>query len=145
MTFKEYMGQMWELTHLAKRTLERIEETRSQAEKMTTTLSHAPFWGTPADGVNAMDVLVDLQVMYVETLRRIYRKQRELEAFIDRVGDDKQRMVLRLRYIDMHRWELIAVELNYDMRWVFRIHGTALEAARLLYAEMEGTEDADTN
>lgn len=36
------------------------------------------------------------------------------------------RDLMRLRYIDGRKWEDIAAELNYDIRWVHRLHGRIL-------------------
>lgn len=52
------------------------------------------------------------------------------EAFdrIGRVADFDQRNVLIARYIEGKKWEQVAVEINFSIRQVTRIHGAALLA-----------------
>lgn len=52
---------------------------------------------------------------------------REIEAAIDRIPDGRYRDVLRFRYVNGWTWEKIADEMGYDLRWVHRLHGHALE------------------
>lgn len=52
---------------------------------------------------------------------------RQIEAAIDALPDGRQRLLLRLRYIDGRTWEQIAVRMALDYRWVLRLHGRALE------------------
>jgi len=35
--------------------------------------------------------------------------------------------LLELRYLCFKTWEQIAVELHFDLRWVYRLHGRALD------------------
>lgn len=52
---------------------------------------------------------------------------RQTEAAIDALPDGRQRLLLRLRYIDGRTWEQIAVRMGYSFRQILRMHGTALE------------------
>ena len=47
---------------------------------------------------------------------------------IDRLKKPEERMVLRLRYINLDTFEEIAVALQYDIRQIHRIHGNALQS-----------------
>ena len=40
--------------------------------------------------------------------------------------DDTQREVLTRRYLLYQKWEYIAVEMNYNIKWIFKLHGKAL-------------------
>lgn len=41
--------------------------------------------------------------------------------------DDKRRQVLNMRYLYCKSWEQIAMELNVNIRQIYRLHGYALE------------------
>ena len=43
------------------------------------------------------------------------------------------RMILEKRYLCFHSWEKIASEMFYDLRWLHRLHGRALESAGKVY------------
>ena len=45
---------------------------------------------------------------------------------IDELEKPEHRIILRLRYINLQTFEQIAVRLEYDMRHIHRLHGTAL-------------------
>ena len=40
--------------------------------------------------------------------------------------------VLEKRYLCFQSWEQIAVEMGYDLRWLYRIHGKALEEVKAI-------------
>ena len=65
---------------------------------------------------------IEQQILQREAVRR------EIEAAIEKVPDGAQRVLLEYRYLAGYKWEKIAVELNYDYRWVLRLHGRALHA-----------------
>ena len=69
--------------------------------------------------------------------QQVERKQLRAEAelvmcevadVIHRVEPAELSRVLHLRYIDDKKWNDIAAEMQLDERWVFRLHGRALEA-----------------
>lgn len=136
MNCKQYLCQMWELNMLKKRTEDKIQEMQSQCEKMTTVISGMPTRTSSPDGVTALDGLIDMKLMYEDLVKKIVGVQKDLEKFVDQIPDDRYRMILRHRYIDLHRWELIAVELEYSIQHIFELHGAALEVARSMYKEV---------
>lgn len=54
-------------------------------------------------------------------------KRRRIEKSIQKLSDENEAEVLKLRYIKGMKWEKIALEMNYTWRWVHQIHGRALE------------------
>jgi DNA-directed RNA polymerase specialized sigma subunit len=48
---------------------------------------------------------------------------------IEKIGDEKMRQVLSLRYLSGLRWEEISNKIGYTLRQTFRLHGRALAAA----------------
>lgn len=60
-----------------------------------------------------------------QLMRRI-RLRKEIELAIASVGDDTLSLLLHYRYIDGYTWERIAVEMNYSIMQIYRLHGQAL-------------------
>ncbi len=54
------------------------------------------------------------------------KQYKEIHDQIHKMRDDKEKEVLERRYLMGMHWERIAVEMNYNYRWVLRIHGKAL-------------------
>ena len=46
---------------------------------------------------------------------------------IKRVPDERLQNLLILRYVDGLTWEVVAAQMNYEVRQVHRLHGDALE------------------
>jgi hypothetical protein len=108
--------------------LEQVERLRSLAERTTTVLSWAPkgssnenrteyciqkIWELERE-INAdIDVLIDLK--------------REIAGVLNKVPTVQYRILLEHRYLSCMTWEDIAKTMGYDLRWIYRMHGTALQ------------------
>ena len=106
-----------------------IQRWRSRAEKMT-----SGYGGTPSGGgdgrslENTMARIDDLTRQLAQRLDRLVTLRQKIVTAIDSVPDPKQRELLRLRYIDGLTWGKLAVVMGYDdLRWIYRLHGRALE------------------
>lgn len=106
-----------------------IQRWRSRAEK--TTAGYSWSSGGAGDGRS-----LEQTVARIDELTRQLTRQREelvslrqsIGAAIDAVPEARLRELLRLRYIDGLPWGKLAVVMGYDdLRWVYRLHGRALE------------------
>lgn len=78
----------------------RIEQERSRAEKITTTLTGMPRATGNHSGVEDGAIrLSDLQDAYSETLAELERMKSELEPLIADLDNPDDRAVIRLRYL----------------------------------------------
>lgn len=83
--------------------------------------------GSGENGMQAcLDRMVDYQNQLADSLREELELLDELEAAVASVEDARLRQVLYLRYIEGKKWEEIALKMNYDYRWVLRLHDRAL-------------------
>ena len=57
----------------------------------------------------------------------------EISQVIAGVEQTDLRMILEKRYLCFHSWEKIASEMFYDLRWLHRLHGRALESTGKVY------------
>jgi len=65
--------------------------------------------------INAdIDMLVDLKT--------------EIMKCIKQIGNPEYQTLLELRYLCFKRWEDVAAELGYDLRYVYKLHDQALES-----------------
>lgn len=46
---------------------------------------------------------------------------------IEQMDDETEKLVLRLRYIQLLKWEEVAVKMDYDYRYILKVHGRALK------------------
>lgn len=51
-------------------------------------------------------------------------------ALLERLGDERHKLILTCRYIQGWNWEDIGHRLHYERSMIFKLHGEALEAFR---------------
>lgn len=64
------------------------------------------------------------RLMAIEKYKEIYNQ-------IQTMTDGNEKEILERRYLLGETWEKIAVAMNYNYRWVLRIHGRALSNFRI--------------
>jgi len=70
-----------------------------------------------------IDILEDACINKI--VQRLWVK-RDYETLFDKLSDDRQRVLLNMKYIDMLSWEEIAEHLNYSLRNCYYLHKTAM-------------------
>ena len=128
MTTKEHLNKMRTLDRLIDSKLEQIDRLRSLAERVTTTLSFTP---KGAGGANRTEYCIEriwqLEKEVTEDIDRLVDMKSGIRGAIERVENDKHRMLLEYRYLCGNTWEQIAEKMRIDLRWVYRMHGRALQ------------------
>jgi DNA-directed RNA polymerase specialized sigma24 family protein len=128
MTLVEYLEQYRAIQRKIKRLEDRLEIERTRAERTTRALSFIPKEpGYRDDGLLAR--LADTGRMYKKKYNAALQLQREIEDFIEAIPDALSQQVLRMRFIDLLKWEEIADALSYSLRQTMRLYVKALESA----------------
>lgn len=82
--------------------------------------------------------ICDLKIKYTAQIEAATRLMIEIKELIDTLSDNRYREILHLRYINLLTWEDIALTLNYNLSWIIKLHGRALqEVNRKLNKEQE--------
>lgn len=127
MTKKEFLKQYLKAKREIEIKSEQISDLKDLATKITQTLAPDKVKSTSDNRLEStVSKIVDIEKeIYadIDNLKKIYL---QVEGAIDSVPNSIQRDILRLRYINGMKWEQIAVKLNYDYRWILRLHGMAL-------------------
>ena len=76
---------------------------------------------------------IDLQCEINKDIDNLVGLKEEISQVIAGVEQTDLRMILEKRYLCFHSWEKIASEMFYDLRWLHRLHGRALESAGKVY------------
>ena len=134
MTAKEYLRQLSRKDARIKALLERQRRYRELAERRT-----AVYRDMPGGGQRHVSSVEEYATKIIDLEREIVRRideyadlTREVEAAIDRIGDDRYRDILRFRYVNGWGWEKIAEAMGYsDMKWLWCLHGRALKALQI--------------
>ena len=132
MSPKEYLQQYRVADRAINAKLDYIQRLRQMQIKVTQIM--VPDKIQTAGGNRVADItarIIDLEREVDREIDQLQEIKGKVEAAIERVPDVRAREILRLRYINGKKWEEIAVELNYNYRWVTKLHGEALKKLAL--------------
>ena len=73
------------------------------------------------------DALLELEDKLDAMIDKLYKVKLEIEELIEQLEDSRERIALRVYYIDMKTWEEVAVELKYSWRQTMYIRKSALK------------------
>lgn len=135
MTAKDYLSQAFWLDKIINNKLEQASNLRELATRATSRYTAERVSGTPDryPMENAMVKLIDLEREINADIDKLVDLKQEISGLIEQVSNFKYRIVLEYRYIKGKTWEQIAKDLGYNVRWVFKLHGSALvEISKLL-------------
>lgn len=132
MTAKQFLRQVRTIDRRIERDAEQLMRLRAKVEAGRSPVLTGMPRGGDSDWTDTVDRLITLQARYRERIRRACAlKQAAMDA-IERVEDARLRDVLELYYLCGFTWEQVAEEMGYkDVRWVYRLHGRALNAVKL--------------
>lgn len=127
MTAKEFLRRVRGIDRRVAEAAERAERIRARLEAgRMSNLTGMPRGGS-GDWTLTVDRLIGLEQRVNAQVRELVRLKHAAMDAIDRVDDARLKEVLELYYIDGMDWEQVARRMGLDKRWVFRLHGRALQ------------------
>lgn len=129
MTAKEYLGQAYRLDQRINSKIEQVASLNELATKCTSTLTGMPRNPNRASSTMADAVvkIIDLQNEINCDIDRLVDLKREIVTVIKAIENTEYQTLLEKRYLCFLTWEKIAVDMGYDLRWLYRIHKRALD------------------
>ncbi|MDU3457175.1 MAG: hypothetical protein E7F47_04670 [Peptoniphilus harei] len=129
MNAKEYLKQAFYLDKRINSKLEQVESLNALATKATSTLSDMPK--SPNRGSSKLEdtivKIIDLQEEINRDIDKLVDLKKEIVRTIKKIEDKELQVVLEKRYLCFESWEKIAVEMNYDIRHIHRLHNRGLK------------------
>jgi len=129
MTVKEYLGQAYRIDQRINSKLEQVGSLRALATKATATLSDTPPSGSR--NVQSMESIIvkiiDLEHEINADIDALVDLKREIVGVIKRINNPEYQTLLELRYLCFFSWEKVTVEMDYDLRYLHKLHRKALE------------------
>lgn len=123
---KQYLRRYQEAKKRAKRIQEEIDALRS-SETSPVGLGDGLPHGSGTSDLSGYAARWDALVRELEAEKeRQMVTYREIRQQIRMVPDATEQEILSRRYLLGQRWEKISVEMNYDYRYVLKLHGKAL-------------------
>ena len=130
MTAKEYLLQARYLDNRIASKREQIQNLNDLATKCTTTWSDMPRSQNTGRSRMADCVIqiIDLENEISADMLQLINLKREITETINKVENNEYKTILEKRYLCWLTWEQIAVDLNYSVMHIHRMHGEALKA-----------------
>lgn len=145
MTAKEYLEQAHRLDQRINAKIAMVDSLNVLATKATTTISCMPRNPNRATSMmgDAVEKIIDLQMEINSDIDQLVDLKREIVRVIKAVENNEYKIILELRYLCFKPWIQIAVEMGYELRYVFKLHGRALDQCEYLLFEKKTVLDTD--
>lgn len=129
LTAKEYLSQAYRIDQRINSKLEQLENLRTLSRKTTVSYGSEPVSHTR--NVTFMEDtivrLIDLENEINADIDRLVDLKREIYDVLRHVQAPELQLLLELRYLCFKNWSEISVALDLDDRYVFKVHGRALD------------------
>ena len=126
MTKKDLQEYYWIKGNIRKLE-DKLLELETRATKTNTTLSNMPKMLAVHYGLADIVIeIVEMRKLINTQLTKSYAKISEIENAINGLPE-KEKYLIRSRYIECKSWEQIAVDMNYSWMQTHRIHSGALK------------------
>lgn len=124
---KEFLQQYQDAEYEIRAKLDQIHRLRELSTSTTQALGGDRVQSSAENKLERIVAkIADMESEVDEDIDKLVETKKQVAEVISRVPDAAQRNVLTLRYINGKRWEEIAVDMNYNYRWVLELHGRAL-------------------
>ena len=123
---KAWLGRYRQLDQRIGQLLEEISVWRERAQKTTPSHDGLPQTQGQDSLPSAVDMIVQLEKETNQEIHKLARLKKEIQSAIQTVEEPSLRLLLEYRYIHSLTWDQVAQRMNYDVRQVYRLHGTAL-------------------
>ena len=134
---KEYFAQIRKTDRLIQRLTDTVNTLRSGLTSQSYELKPDKVQTSGAKDtlgetiVKIMSLEDDINARFDE----LVDMKQEAFTMINRIPDLDQQNILIGRYIQLKKWEDIALELNFSIQWVYELHGKGLLAFSQMNSE----------
>ena len=128
MTEKEYLNQLIAMDNAINRKQQRLATLRDVAMNTTPNYADEAVQRTREKNPleNIMSKIVDLDREIDEDIDALVDFKAEVWEKLDKIADERYKRILWLRYADRKTWRYIALELNFTIRYIHKMHLKAL-------------------
>lgn len=103
-----------------------LQRWQDLATRISPSYSDMPHGGGNDKVQTAAVEVAELTEQLNDKIHQAVKMQQEMKDLIGTIDDATLRRLMIYRYIHGKKWEEIAVLMDYDYRWILRLHGKAL-------------------
>lgn len=133
MNAKEYLSQARNLDQRIITKTQMIDSLNDLATRCTTTYSDMPK--SPNHGnsrlENCVMKIMDLEEQILHDMDKLVDLKKEITYVIRSISNPEYQDLLAKRYICCESWEKIAVDMNYELRYIHKLHSRALQEVKI--------------
>ena len=137
MTGRDFLKSLREDNFALKSLEDRIVELRNNLYRAKT-INYSKDrvdGGVPSDIADRIGMIQSLVDEANDRWDSLIKKKRMALSIIFEIKDGRYQAILEERYINCKRWEDVARTMNYDQRWLFRLHEKAIKEFEKLYSK----------
>lgn len=137
MTGRDFLKSLREDNFALKSLEDRIVELRNNLYRVKT-INYSKDrvdGGVPSDIADRIGMIQSLVDEANDRWDSLIKKKRMALSIIFEIKDGRYQAILEERYINCKRWEDVARTMNYDQRWLFRLHEKAIKKFEKLYSK----------
>lgn len=129
MRAKEYLSQAYRLDQRIDAKIAQVASLNELATKCTATITGMPRNPSPPQSTMADTVakIVDLEAEINRNIDRLVDLKREIVGVIKSISNPEYQTLLEKRYLCFLTWEQIAVDMNYGIDNIYKLHSKALK------------------
>lgn len=131
MTAKEYLQQAYKMDKRIKILQGQVDKLRSALEYHSPSLEGSSGSGNADRMPDTISKIMEYEQHAAQLQAEFVDKYTEIDKVIHSIEDDTLREVLERRYLLYQKWDRIAQEMHRDLRWVYRLHGKALNCIKV--------------
>ena len=133
MTVKQYLMLVTSADQRINSKLEQIETLRSMASMGSKLMTDMP--GSPNRNIHRMEntivKIVELEKEINKDIDKLVDLKAEVYSVINALANEEYKTLLEQRYLCGRDWKDIARYMRYNERYIYKLHGKALEAVVL--------------
>ncbi len=103
-----------------------LQRWQDLATRISPSYSDMPHGGGSDKVQTAAVEVAELTDKLNQKIHQAIMVQENIKKLLESLDDIKLRQLMSYRYINGMRWEEIAVRMDFNYRWVFRLHRKAL-------------------
>lgn len=119
---KQYRSLSMEIDQIT----DELQRWQDLATRISPSYSDMPHGGGNDKIQTAAVEVAELTEQLNDKIHQAVKMQQEMKDLIGTIDDATLRRLMIYRYIHGKKWEEIAVLMDYDYRWILRLHGKAL-------------------
>ena len=132
MNAKEYLNRYRELDAAINSLCDELAHWRAIATRITPPNRFEGRDTAPSDKVGqAVAKIIDLENRINAEIDILVDMRDDIREKISAVDDARLRQILVSRYINFKKWEEIAEIMGYEQRYIFKLHGHALQKIQI--------------